>query len=121
MRKSTRLPLMILLASCWLAHRQDTQGMPVLGPAVVEQAITWRHSIHQHPELSNREVHTAQLVARALSKMGYTVQSGVGHTGVVAILEGGKPGPIVAARADMDALPITEQTDLPSRSMVKTT
>lgn len=120
MRKSTRLPLMIL-ASCWLVHRQDAQGMPVLDPAVVEQAIAWRHSIHQHPELSNREVHTAQLVATALTQMGYAVQSGVGHTGVVAILEGGKPGPIVAARADMDALPITEQTDLPFRSMVKTT
>ena len=121
MAKLTRLPLMILLAACWLTYHQAAHSTPAVETDILEQAIAWRHVIHQNPELSNREVRTAQLVAAALTKMGYRVQEGVGHTGVVAILHGGKPGPVVAARADMDALPITEQTDLPFRSTVKAT
>src|SRR3954470_23604675 len=78
-------------------------------PAVTEI----RHHIHQNPELSNREEKTAALIADYLTKLGLEVQTGVAHHGVVALLKGGLPGPVVAVRADIDALPVTEQTDLP--------
>jgi amidohydrolase len=80
-----------------------------------------RHRLHQFPELSNREEKTAALVADYLRKLGLEVQTGVAHHGVVALLKGGLPGPVVALRADMDALPVTEATDLPFASKVKTT
>lgn len=87
---------------------------------VMPQVVTWRRDIHQHPELGNREVRTAALVAAHLKGLGMEVQTGVAHTGVVGVLRGGKPGPVVALRADMDALPVTEQVDLPFKSTVKT-
>jgi amidohydrolase len=80
--------------------------------------IEIRHDIHQHPELGNRETRTADLVAKELRRLGLEVRTGVAHTGVVGVLRGGKPGPVIAIRADMDALPVTEQTDLPFKSMV---
>ena len=79
---------------------------------VMPKVISWRRDIHQHPELSNREVRTAAKVAAHLEKLGLEVRTGIAHTGVVGILTGGKPGPVVALRADMDALPVTEQTGL---------
>jgi amidohydrolase len=85
------------------------------------QVVTWRRDFHQHPELGNRETRTAQVIADALRRLGYDVTTGVAHTGVVAVLKGGKPGPTVALRADMDALPVTEQVDLPFKSTVKST
>lgn len=88
-----------------------------LEPKVIE----WRHDIHQNPELGNREFRTAEKVATHLKSLGLEVQTGVAHTGVVAVLKGGKPGPVVALRADMDALPVTEEVDLPFASKVKTT
>ncbi|MEM7048034.1 MAG: amidohydrolase [Acidobacteriota bacterium] len=85
------------------------------------EIIELRHRIHQYPELGNREFKTAELVQSHLEKLGFTgLRTGVAHTGVVAVLEGGKPGPVVAVRADMDALPVTEDTDLPFRSTVRT-
>ncbi|MEO5862990.1 MAG: amidohydrolase, partial [Burkholderiales bacterium] len=81
--------------------------------------IDWRRDIHQHPELSNREFRTAKLVAEHLQKLGLEVKTGVAKTGVVAVLVGGKPGPVVALRADMDALPVVEAVDLPFASKVK--
>lgn len=86
-------------------------------PAVTEL----RHQIHQNPELSNREEKTAALVADYLKKLGLDVRTGVARHGVVALLKGGRPGPVVAVRADMDALPVTEQTNLPYASKVKAT
>ena len=86
-------------------------------PAVTEI----RHQIHQNPELSNREEKTAALIADYLKKLGLEVQTGVAHHGVVALLKGGLPGPVVAVRADIDALPVTEQTSLPFASKVRTT
>jgi len=81
-----------------------------------------RHHLHQHPELGNREFETARLVAEYLSELGFdVVQTGVAHTGVVAVLAGGKPGPVVALRADMDALPVTEDTPYPWKSTVRAT
>jgi amidohydrolase len=83
---------------------------------VMPQVIAWRRDIHQHPELSNREVRTARLVADQLVRLGLEVKTGVARTGVVGVLRGGKPGPVVALRADMDALPVTEQVELPFKS-----
>lgn len=77
---------------------------------VLPQIIELRHTIHRHPELSNRELNTAKLVADHLHALGLEVRTGVAYTGVVGILKGGKPGKVVALRADMDALPITEET-----------
>lgn len=84
---------------------------------VKDSVIAWRRALHQHPELSNREYKTAAFVAAHLQKLGLEVQTGVGKTGVVAILKGGKPGPVVALRADMDALPVYERANLPFKSL----
>jgi amidohydrolase len=88
---------------------------------VESDVIAWRRDIHQHPELSNREERTAALVARHLKSLGIDVKTGIAHTGVVGVIRGGKPGGIVALRADMDALPVVEQTGLPYASTVKAT
>ncbi|MCF7981601.1 MAG: amidohydrolase [Pseudomonadales bacterium] len=87
---------------------------------VEQDVIRWRHHFHQNPELSNREFKTAKKVADMLSKFGLEVTTGIAHTGVVGILKGGKPGPVVALRADMDALPVEEKTGLPFASTVRT-
>jgi amidohydrolase len=84
--------------------------------AIRQQVIEWRRQIHQHPELSNREFKTAEMIAAYLKSLGLTVQTGVGKTGVVGILKGGKPGPVVALRADMDALPVYERANLSFKS-----
>ncbi len=87
---------------------------------VMDDVIAWRHDIHQNPELSNREFRTAALVADHLRSLGFDrVDTEVAHTGVVGVLVGGKPGPTVALRADMDGLPVTEQTGLPFASTVR--
>ncbi len=84
------------------------------------QVVTWRRDFHANPELSNREFQTSEKIAAALTAMGYAVTTGIGHTGVVGILRGERPGPVVALRADMDALPVTERADLPFASRVTT-
>jgi amidohydrolase len=89
--------------------------------AVEAKMIAWRRDIHQHPELGNREFRTSGLVAEHLKKLGYEVREKVAHTGIVAVLKGGKPGPVIAFRADMDALPVTEEVDLPFASKVRAT
>lgn len=86
--------------------------------AIHEQMITWRRDIHQHPELGNREFRTSKMVADHLRSLGIEIQTDVAHTGVVGLLKGGQPGPVIALRADMDALPVTERNDLPFRSQV---
>lgn len=85
------------------------------------KVVEWRRDIHAHPELSNREVRTAQIVAEHLRSLGLEVRTGVAHNGIVAVLRGGRPGPVVALRADMDALPVTEEVDVPFASKVRTT
>ena len=85
------------------------------------KVIEWRRHLHQNPELSNREIKTAAYIAEHLKSLGLKVQTGVAVTGVVALLETGKPGPVIALRADMDALPVTERNSLPFASKVKTT
>jgi amidohydrolase len=108
-------------------------GMPAaasepLGPQIdrlaagVEPAvIRHRRHLHQYPELSNREFETAKYVAKELKRLGLEVRTGVAKTGVVGVLRGARPGPVVALRGDMDALPVTEDTDLPFRSKVRAT
>ena len=82
--------------------------------------IEWRRDFHQNPELGNREFKTAEKIANHLKSLGIEVQTGVAKTGVVGILKGGKPGPVVALRADMDGLPVTERVDVPFKSTVTT-
>ena len=88
---------------------------------IQQKVIDWRHDIHQHPELGNREFRTAELIAKHLQSLGIDVKTKVGVTGVVGILKGDKPGPVIALRADMDALPVEEINNLPFASKVKTT
>jgi amidohydrolase len=87
---------------------------------VESKVVAWRRDIHEHPELGNRETRTAKIVADHLRSLGLEVRTGVAYTGVVGLLRGGRPGKVVALRADMDALPVTEQVDLPFASKVKT-
>ena len=90
-----------------------------LADKLEQKVIAWRRDIHANPELGNREFRTSKLVADHLRSLGMEVKTGVAHTGVVGLLKGGKPGPVVALRADMDALPVTERNDLPFASKVK--
>lgn len=89
--------------------------------ALEQQVVSWRRHLHQYPELSNREFKTATYVTSHLSALGLEVRTGVAHTGVVGILRGAQPGPVVALRADMDALPVAERVDLPFASREKST
>ncbi len=112
------IPVAVLLfaLSAPAAHAVDTA---VLVDARLARITEWRRDLHQHPELSNRETRTAGIVAAELKRLGYEVRTGIAHTGVVGLLQGGKPGPKLAIRADMDALPVTEEVDLPFASKAK--
>ncbi|PPA75081.1 amidohydrolase [Achromobacter spanius] len=99
-----------------LSEQIDTRAR-----AIEDKLIAWRRDIHQHPELGNQETRTSKLVADHLRALGMDVKTGVAGTGVVAVLKGGKPGPVVALRADMDALPVKEQVDVPFASKAKGT
>ena len=110
--------LAVVLAAPALAQDAATQRADVAAAAqsLQSKVVAWRRDFHQHPELGNRETRTAKLVADHLRKLGLEVKTGIATTGVVAILKGGKPGPRVALRADMDALPVTERVDVPFAS-----
>ena len=88
---------------------------------IEQKVIDWRHDFHQNPELGNHETRTSAIIAKHLQSLGLEVKTGVAVTGVVGILKGDKPGPVIALRADMDALPVTEKNDLPFASKVITT
>lgn len=98
-----------------------TSAIEQAAAEIEAKVIEWRRDFHQFPELSNREVKTAEKVANHLKNLGLEVQTGIAYTGVVGILEGARPGPVVALRADMDALPVVERVDLPFASKEKTT
>jgi amidohydrolase len=115
----TSLSLVQLLAQPKKQNLQ--QEIDQRAAAITEKLIAWRRDIHQNPELGNREVRTSKLVADHLRALGMEVQTGVATTGVVGLLKGGLPGPVVALRADMDALPVTEMVDLPFASKAKGT
>lgn len=109
--------LLLGLPLCMAASAQ-AQSLQAAYEKVEPKVIEWRRDIHQHPELSNREFKTAEKIASHLKSLGVEVQTGVAHTGVVGILKGDQPGKVVALRADIDALPVTERNDLPFRSEV---
>ncbi len=114
----------LVLAAAPLAAQGDAAPAAALDrrvDAVVPKVVAWRRDFHQHPELSNQERRTAGVVAAHLRSLGLEVRTGVGGHGVVGVLRGGRPGKVVALRADMDALPVTEQVDLPFASKVRTT
>jgi len=112
--KTALYTCLALLASASAAHADDARV-----DSELKQITAWRRDLHQHPELSNRETRTSKIVADELKKLGYDVHTGIARTGVVGILKGDKPGPKLAIRADMDALPVTEQVDLPFASKTK--
>ena len=112
--------LILLLLSTGFSFGQSKLKLEIdkKASSIEAKVIEWRRDFHQHPELGNQEVRTAKIVADHLRSLGMEVEEGVAVTGVVGILKGGKPGPTVALRADMDALPVPERNDLPFRSQV---
>jgi amidohydrolase len=92
------------------------QQLDAAAAKVGSKVVTWRRDFHQNPELSNREVRTSKIVADHLKKLGLEVKTGIAHHGVTGVLKGGKPGPIIAIRADMDANPVVEEVDVPFKS-----
>ena len=122
------LPALAALPIAVVAQQRAPATSQVLTPQVLQRiaalepkVVAWRRDIHEHPELGNRETRTAKLVADHLKALGIEVKTGVAHTGVVGVLRGGKPGPVVMLRADMDGLPVTERVSLPFASKVKAT
>ncbi|MDH3272024.1 MAG: amidohydrolase [Gemmatimonadota bacterium] len=106
------------------AQAQDVdilrRSVDELAAAINDEVVAWRRDIHANPELGMQEFRTAGLVAEHLESLGIEVETGVGGTGVVGVLRGGRPGPVVALRADMDGLPVTEMADVPFASRVTT-
>lgn len=121
MKRSSELLLVLtfLLSGVQLNAQSNSNQIQAAVKGVEKKVIEWRRDIHQHPELGNREVRTAALVAKHLQALGMEVKTNVGVTGVVGVLKGGLPGPVVALRADMDALPVLERTPVPFASKVK--
>ena len=109
------LPVAVFAQSQGLKFEVDKRA-----DAINQKVIDWRRDLHEHPELGNLETRTAGVIAKHLQSLGIQVKTGVAKTGVVGVLVGAKPGPVVALRADMDALPVTERVPLPFASKVKT-
>jgi amidohydrolase len=120
MHRQTALAAALLLVAAPGFAAISDPALEQAARAVDQQVVAWRRDLHQNPELGNREFRTAQKVAGHLKALGLEVRTGIAHTGVVGILRGGRPGPTIALRADMDALPVTEQADLPFKSKVTT-
>jgi len=115
-----RYALILLVLASGLAQAQLTPDrLDALAAEAQPQVVEWRRWFHQNPELSNREFNTAERVAGILREMGLEPQTGIAGTGVVAIIRGGKPGPLIALRSDMDGLPVTEETGLPFASQAR--
>ena len=111
----------LLLSITAYTQKDKLRNEIAIAAAKIEpQVIAWRRDIHEHPELGNNEIRTSGIVAKYLASLGIEVTTGVAKTGVVGVLRGGKPGPVIALRADMDALPITERTTVPFASKVRT-
>ena len=121
MMKKIFLPIILLFSISAFSQSDDLRNQISKAADKIEpKIIAWRRDIHEHPELGNHEVRTSGIIAKHLQSLGIEVKTGVAKTGVVGILKGGKPGPVVALRADMDALPVTERTEVPFASKVKT-
>src|SRR5690606_1628379 len=129
MKIKASLLFFTILTTCFLTlpgsyqcYGQSKKLMPAIKTdisKIEEKVIAWRRDFHQHPELGNNEFRTAGIIAEHLKSLGMEVQTEVAVTGVVGILKGGKPGPVVALRADMDGLPVIERTDVPFASTKK--
>lgn len=125
MRNFLQAGCAVIVLSALCAHgiiAQKSSYLSIISTAadnIEPKVIAWRHDIHQNPELGNREIRTAALVARHLQSLGIEVRTNVAVTGVVGILKGAKPGPVVALRADMDGLPVEERTNVPYASKAK--
>lgn len=112
--------LLIMLSSKAFSQKNTLRAAVSAGASGIEKkVIAWRRDFHEHPELGNNEIRTSGIIAKHLESLGMTVTVGVAKTGVVGVLKGGKPGPVVALRADMDGLPVTERVDLPFASKVR--
>jgi amidohydrolase len=119
--KRTLFSLSILIATSAFAQNESLKNkLSQSADALEQKVIAWRRDFHEHPELGNNEVRTAGIIAKHLQSLGIEVKTGVAKTGVVGILKGGKPGPVVALRADMDGLPVIERVPLSFASKVKT-
>ncbi len=116
------ITLLLLLGTIYTTNAQKdvTAAINAAADKIEPKCIAWRRQLHEAPELGNREFKTAKLIADHLRSLGIEVKEGVAHTGVVGILKGSKPGPVIGLRADMDALPVTERGNLPFASKVKT-
>ena len=119
MKKTIAVGLFAAIALSSSAQKNWESVINTAAAKIEPKCIQWRRHIHQNPELGNREFKTAKLVADHLRSLGIEVKEGVAHTGVVGVLKGGKPGPVIGLRADMDALPVTERVDLPFASKAK--
>jgi amidohydrolase len=122
MKKLSIIICLIFLTALLYAQKDIEslrEKMSVATDKIESKCIAWRRELHEHPELGNREFKTAKLIAEHLKKLGLDVKEGVAKTGVVAILRGSKPGPCIALRADMDALPIVEKVNIPFASKEK--
>jgi len=118
--KKTQLLLVFIMLLSFPKLKAQSNNLENQLKEVEQKVIDWRRDIHQNPELGNREFRTAALVAKHLQSLGIEVQTKVGITGVVGVLKGGQPGPVVALRADMDALPVLERTAVPFASKATT-
>ncbi|MBK9734396.1 MAG: amidohydrolase [Saprospiraceae bacterium] len=110
------LVLLVFLSTILTAQDKLTLRIADLAKETEAQVINWRRHLHQYPELSNREFKTMAFIAEKLKGMNITIETGMAHTGVVAVLDTGKPGPVIGLRADMDGLPVRERVDLPFAS-----
>jgi amidohydrolase len=120
MKRSLLFAFTILSLSSTAQTMATKASISAKADALKDKVIAWRRDFHEHPELGNREVRTSEIIAKHLQSLGIEVKTGVATTGVVGVLKGGKPGPVVALRADMDALPVIERTPIAFASKVKT-
>ncbi|OZI07117.1 N-acyl-L-amino acid amidohydrolase [Siphonobacter sp. BAB-5385] len=120
MKNSILAALLLVSLGSHAAVDPVKKRMDQMAKEIEKKVITWRRDFHEHPELGNREFRTSEKIAAHLKALGLEVKTGVAKTGVVAILKGGKPGPVIALRADMDGLPVTERVDVPFVSKVTT-
>ena len=122
MMKITSFLLLFSITSAAFAQKNNLKKQAEQSISAIEsKCIEWRRDFHQNPELGNREFRTSSVIAAHLRKLGLEVKDSIAHTGVLGILKGGKPGPVIALRADIDALPVTERGNLPFASKTKTT
>ena len=117
MKKLSYTVFLILFCSICFSQNESIEKAV---DKIETKCINWRRDFHQNPELGNREFRTSKIIADHLRSLGMEVKENVAKTGVVGILKGAKPGPVIALRADMDALPVTERVDLPFASKAKT-